>query len=54
MGGDGGVIANQRAFVRGAGKNEDNQREPKNIQLDQAIRASTCALSNEVRVRISK
>lgn len=48
MGGDGGVIATQRAFARGVGKNEDRSREAKNVHLDQTSRASNCALTNEV------
>jgi len=47
MGGDGGVIATQRAFARGVGKNEDRSREAKNVHLDQTSRAANCALTNE-------
>jgi len=47
MGGDGGVIATQRAFARGVGKKDDKAREARNVHLDQATRASQCALTNE-------
>lgn len=48
MGGDGGVIATQRAFARGVGKNEDRSREAKNVHQEQTARATNCALTNEV------
>lgn len=47
MGGDGGVIATQRKFVRGA-KLEDDKDESKNIKQQQITRAGTCAISGEV------
>eukprot|EP01036_Dinobryon_divergens_P025089 gene25090-33604_t len=45
MGGDGGVIATQRKFVRGA-KN-DEKEDGKNVKQNQIIRSTTCALSAE-------
>jgi hypothetical protein len=47
MGGDGGVIATQRAFARGVGKNEENKHDGKSVQNDQTVRATSCALTNE-------
>lgn len=49
MGGDGGVIATKRAFARSVGKNEDNKRDARSVHMDQTTRATTCALSNEVK-----
>lgn len=51
MGGDGGVIANQRAYLRGIGKDPSDgaNKETKNLNRDQRIRATTCALTNQVR-----
>jgi len=48
MGGDGGVIATQRKFVRGA--KSDEIEEGKNVKRQQVIRTTTCALSTEVRI----
>eukprot|EP00597_Dinobryon_sp_UTEXLB2267_P006370 CAMPEP_0170081786 /NCGR_PEP_ID=MMETSP0019_2-20121128/17556_1 /TAXON_ID=98059 /ORGANISM="Dinobryon sp., Strain UTEXLB2267" /LENGTH=312 /DNA_ID=CAMNT_0010296369 /DNA_START=15 /DNA_END=950 /DNA_ORIENTATION=- len=45
MGGDGGVIATQRKFVRGA--KSDEIEEGKNVKRQQVIRTTTCALSTE-------
>ena len=52
MGGDGGVIANQRQYLRGLGKDPEqgaNKESGKNIAQEQRVRSSTCALTNEVR-----
>jgi hypothetical protein len=46
MGGDGGVIATQRKFVRGA--KSDEKEDGKNVKQNQIIRSTTCALSAEV------
>jgi hypothetical protein len=48
MGGDGGVIANQRKFLRAAkdGKDE-SEAEKKSSQESQRERAFTCALTNQ-------
>jgi hypothetical protein len=48
MGGDGGVIATQRAFARGVGKSDEAKRDNKNIRDEQTARATTCALTNEI------
>jgi hypothetical protein len=51
MGGDGGIIPNQRAFVRGIGKDPSdgaNKESNKNIAQEQRIRSTTCALTHEV------
>lgn len=47
MGGDGGVIATKRAFARGVGKG-DEKKEGRNVHVEQAARATTCALTNQV------
>jgi len=49
MGGDGGVIATQRKFVRGA--KSDEIEEGKNVKRQQVIRTTTCALSTEVDIK---
>ena len=46
MGGDGGVIATQRRFVRGA-KSEEKE-EGVNVRQQQIMKSTTCALSAEV------
>lgn len=48
MGGDGGIIVNQRAFIRGIGKDPADSKDSKNITQEQRLRATTCALTNEV------
>lgn len=54
MGGDGGVIATKRAYSRGVGKNSgrEHKNEGRNAYEEQATRAKTCALTNEVNVAI--
>ena len=47
MGGDGGVIATQRKYIRGA-KNADEKEETKNIKNNQLLRTTLCAQSSEV------
>mmetsp|Transcript_6620 Transcript_6620/g.11103 ORF Transcript_6620/g.11103 Transcript_6620/m.11103 type:complete len:320 (+) Transcript_6620:82-1041(+) len=47
MGGDGGVIATKRAFVRGA-KSDDKDQEQKSLKHHQVMRTRTCALSSEL------
>jgi hypothetical protein len=57
MGGDGGVIANQRRFVRGAKDQTDpegNNKEGKNTAREQRTRSQTCALTNEVRISVMR
>lgn len=51
MGGDGGVIATQRRFVRGA--KSDEKEESKNVKQLQIVRVTTCALSAEARASFS-
>jgi hypothetical protein len=46
MGGDGGVIATQRKFIRGA--KSDEQEEGKNIKKHQQQRTHECSQSSEV------
>lgn len=53
MGGDGGVIATKRAFARGVGKG-DEKKEGRNVHVEQATRATTCALTNQVRIEYKK
>ncbi len=50
MGGDGGVIATQRAYARGVGKNSGREprKEGRNVYDDQATKARSCALTNQV------
>jgi hypothetical protein len=55
MGGDGGVIANQRRFIRGAKDQTDpegNNKEGKNTAREQRTRSQTCALTNEVNIPV--
>jgi hypothetical protein len=47
MGGDGGVIATQRKYIRGA-KNVDEKDDSKNIKQSQIMRSRFCAQSSEV------
>ena len=47
MGGDGGVIASQRKFVRGT-KNSDEEKDSKNIKQQQITRTRICGQSSEV------
>jgi hypothetical protein len=49
MGGDGGVIANKRQFIRGISKEVDKNKETNNIVQSQRSRAKTCSLSGQVR-----
>jgi hypothetical protein len=46
MGGDGGVMANQRKFIRGCEKDSDID-DKKNIKEEQRLRSSTCAQSSQ-------
>ncbi len=51
MGGDGGVIANERKIIASIGKKTtyDNKRDTsRDVQQIQRTRSSTCALSNLV------
>eukprot|EP01033_Poteriospumella_lacustris_P004467 gene4468-3194_t len=50
MGGDGGVIATKRAFARGVGKG-DEKKEGRNVHVEQAARATTCGLTNQIPFR---
>ncbi len=47
MGGDGGVIASQRKFIRGA-KDPDAHEEVKHVKEQQLMRSQICAQSSEV------
>ena len=47
MGGDGGVMANQRRFTRGCEKDTDIDNSKKNIKEEQRLRSSTCAQSSQ-------
>ena len=47
MGGDGGVIAVKRKFIRGA-KSEDGKDEKKNIKQQLILRTRICLQSSEV------
>ena len=49
MGGDGGVIASQRKFIRGT-KNSDDDKDGKNIKQQQITRTRICAQSSEVKI----
>lgn len=48
MGGDGGVIATKREFVRGAKSKSDEKVEEKNFKQHRLTRTRTCAQSNQV------
>lgn len=48
MGGDGGVIANKRQFIRGISKDVDKNKELNNIAQSQRGRARTCSLNGQV------
>jgi hypothetical protein len=48
MGGDGGVIASQRKFVRGTKSSDETEKDSKNIKQQQITRSRICAQSSEV------
>lgn len=48
MGGDGGVIATKRQFVRGAKKGNEESNQKLSRNQEQHLRATTCCLSGEV------
>lgn len=47
MGGDGGVIATQRKYLRGVTNLEDRKDDPKNIREHQKMRTKVCACSSQ-------
>jgi len=49
MGGDGGVIATKRKFMRGTSRDDENNKESRNIVQAQKAKARSCALSGQVR-----